>query len=112
MGHSEITFLQGQGKALQVISVFPGEASLSPFGRGFGVGVEVMGVDFANGCPVVVAGYGDVIVVPEEVDDFGGIGAVADDVSEGPQLVHRATGVGVGEDGVEGLEVGVNVGED
>ena len=60
----------------------------------------------------MVSGYGDVIVLPEEIDDFGGVGSVADDVAEGPELVDGATGVGVVEDGVKGLEVGVDVGED
>lgn len=88
------------------------QVGLGPFCGGFGVGIEIPGVDLANGSPVVVAGYGDMVVLPKEVDDFSGVGAVANDVTEGPKFVDWATGMGVGEDGVKGLEVGVDVGED
>lgn len=80
----EVLFHDCQGEAVQVIGVVCGEVRLSPLSRCFGVGVEVPGVDLADGGPVVVAGYGDVIVLSQEVDNLTGVGPVADDVSERP----------------------------
>ena len=112
MYEGEVSPLEGEGKAGQVVGVLLRQVGLGPFCGGAGVGVEVPGVDLADGGPVVISGDGDVIVISQQVDDFGRVGAVADDVAEGPELVDGATGMGVVEDGVKGLEVGVDVGED
>ena len=44
----------------------------------------------------MVAGYGEVVVLSEEVYDLTGIGAIADDVAEAPELVDGAAGLSVG----------------
>ena len=96
MGEGENSRYQGQGQPAEVIHMFLGQLGLGPQGCEAGVRVEFRGVDLSYGCPIVVAGYGDVIVLPEEVDDFTWIGAITDDVAEGPELVDGAAGLGVG----------------
>ena len=60
---------------------------------------------------VVVAGEDDGAARADEGEGFLREGAVADDVAEADDLV-RAAAFGVREDAFEGLEVGVDVGED
>ena len=72
-----------------------GQLGLGPQGCGAGIGVEFRGIDLADGSPIMVAGYGEVVVLSEEVYDFTGVWAIADDVAEAPELVDGAAGVGV-----------------
>ena len=96
VGEGENSRYQGQGQPAEIIHMLLGQLSLGPQGCEAGVRVEFRGVDLSNGSPIVVAGDGDVVVLPEEVDDFTGVWAIADDVAEAPELVDGAAGLGVG----------------
>ena len=96
VGEGENSRYQGQGQPAEIIHMFFGQLALGPKGCGAGIGVEFRGVDLADGSPIVVAGYGEVVVLPEEVYDFTRVWAIADDVAEAPELVDGAVGLSVG----------------
>lgn len=60
----------------------------------------------------MVAGDGEHAGAGEAGDDGAGVGAVADDVAEAPDGIDGCAGVGIAEDGVECVDVAVDVGED
>ena len=112
VGECEDVSHEGQGQAFKVIYVLLRQLVCSPMGGATGVRVEVSGVDLADSGPIVIARNGYVVVLAEEVDHLAGIGAVAYDVTEAPDLVDGGTGIGVGQDGLECLEVSMDIGQD
>ena len=60
----------------------------------------------------MVAGDGHVRIAAHERDAGARVGAVADDVARAPEAVDWALRGGVGKHGLEGGQVGVNVGGD
>lgn len=112
VGKGEDVLHEGEGEALQVIDMVLRQLESSPMGCGARIGIEVLSVYLSNGSPIVVACYGDVVKFSEEIDNFTRVGAVADDVAETPDLVDGAAGIGVGQDSLECLEVGMDIGED
>ena len=94
----------------QPLEVVGGEFVVGPGGGGAGDGVEAERGGEAAADAVVVAADVERGERADDVDDLVGAGAVADHVAEVPDGV---VGAGGGfEDGVEGFEVGVDIGED
>src|SRR5260370_12159300 len=68
-------------------AMFLGELLSGPF-RGYaGRGTEVFQVNFADGCPVVIAGNDDVRSFAQFDNAFVWVGAITDQVAEEPDLV-------------------------
>ena len=75
-----------------------------------GVGVEILGGQFAYGGQVVVAGHRRQRQTPEQLEAGAGVGAVVDQVAQHPVLVDLAAAfVDVGQHRGEGLQVGMDV---
>lgn len=60
----------------------------------------------------MVPGDGYVYLGAHELQGLGGIGPVAYDVAQAPRLIRAALGRQVGQDGLQGFQVAVEVGED
>ena len=73
-------------------------------------GVEVEGVELVQHGPVVVARQGQRLQCPQPFDALVGLWPVADQVAQEPDAVILP--VGVGQHGLEGDEIGVNIGEE
>ena len=84
----------------------------SPPDCGEGGPIEVGGVDDSRGGVVVVAGDGLKVELTQSVQAPGGVGSVADEIAEAPDDVEAAVPFGVGNNGIEGFDVGVDVGDD
>src|SRR5260370_35560099 len=68
-------------------AMFLGELLSGPF-RGYaGRGTEVFQGNFADGCPVVIAGIDDVRSCAQFDNAFVWVGAITDQVAEEPDLV-------------------------
>ena len=87
-------------------SPVPARSVPGPLDRGPRVVVEPVDVERAGRRPIVVAGDAAAPISGEAGDDAVRVRPVADDVAEVPDGVDVA---GVGEDGIEGDEVGVDV---
>ena len=112
VGEGENVSHEGQGEAFQVIDMILRQLKSSPVGCGARIGIEVPSIYLSDGGPIVIARNGYVVMLAEEVDHLAGIGAVADDVTEAPDLIYGAAVTGVGQDSLECFEVGVDIGED
>ena len=88
-----------------------GDHLLSPVGRERRPARELGQRDVAADGEVVVADEAEVAVRARELDARVGLRAVADEVAEAPQLVD-VLGRHVGQHGLEGVAVAVDVGED
>jgi thiamine-monophosphate kinase len=100
------------GKRIEEGAFVRVQACLRPLRGGGGVRVEVFGADSAGGSALVVARYHRRAEVFQARDALGGLGAVADAVAKGPDGVNGAAALGVVEDGLEGDEICVDVGDD
>jgi hypothetical protein len=81
-------------------------------GSGGGIAVEVVGGQEADGGVVVVAGHAAQVEAAQEGHAGSGVGAVAHDVAQAPHLIEGVLSLGVAEDGLQRLQVGMNVGDD
>ena len=99
------------GSSRSQFEVFGGELVAGPEGGGAGDGVEGVGRGEAAGDAVMVAADDEGGEGADAVEDLVGAGAVADHVTEVPELVEAGELRG-GEDGVERFKVAVDVGED
>ena len=80
-----------------------------PLHRPAGVVVERVDLEATDGRGVVIAADADRPELAQPTDDPIGVRAVADDVAEMPDRIHRADGV---KHGIERDEVGVDVGQE
>jgi thiamine-monophosphate kinase len=83
-----------------------------PLGSGGGVRVKVLSADSPRGGPFVVAGDHRRLEALQPRDTLAGLRPIADAVAERPDGIDRPISLGVSKDGLEGDEVGVNVGND
>ena len=81
-------------------------------GSGGGIAVEVVGGQEADGGMVVVAGHAAQVEAAQAGYAGSGVGAVAHDVAQAPHLAEGVPLLGVAEDGLQRLQVGMNVGDD
>ena len=72
--------------------------------------VEFFKPDFADGGQIVVSRNGDVVVLPQQIDTRNRIGAVSDEVSQGPNLIEALRVVGMRDHALERFDIRVNVG--
>jgi thiamine-monophosphate kinase len=100
------------GERVEEGALVRSQAGLGPAGGGGGVRVEVFGADGAGGGALMIAGDHGRTEAFEARDALAGLRAVADGVAERPDGVDGAGALGVSEDGLEGGEVGVDVGDD
>ena len=114
MDQGEVAFAGGGNlrQAGQPAQFVRSEAGGGPQGGGAGGGVEQVGVKLAGSGVVVVAGHGEVRMAPQPGDAGAGVGAVAHQVAQEPDNIPAAVGAGVGQDGVKGFQVGMDVGKD
>ena len=102
----------GVGEGLQPVDVVFAEVAAGPLNDTGGVGLEVVEVDGGVGAVVVVVAHDDLAPkLSDALDAFGGGGVVADDIAEAEEIVDLLC-FGVGEDGVQRLDVGVDVTDD
>jgi len=110
MYDGDIVHIQPLGEIPQVLLVGIRELFLRPKHRLASVGIEGSHLDHAHRGGIVVAL--DALQVGElgdTLDAFVGVGAIAHQVAQAPDGVER---VGRGQDGFEGGQIGVYVGED
>src|SRR3990170_7355375 len=88
------------------------QAGLRPLRGGGGIRVEVLGADGAGGRALVVAGDHHGVESLQTRDALSRLGAVAYAVPQGPDGVDWGALPSIAEDGFEGVEVGVDVGDD
>ena len=80
-----------------------------PLHRSPGIGVEPFDLRPAAGRGVVIAAHTNGADVAQALDDRIRSGSIAHDIAEVPDRIHRT---GVGEDSVQGREIGMDVRED
>ena len=104
----EIADLADEAEVAEPLFIFVGEIGASPVDGFLGEGVEVFLYFLGGSLLVVVAFYDRTIEAADDFDAFVGIGIVADDIAETDKM-GDVVGVGVVEDGDEGLQIGVDV---
>ncbi len=107
----EVADLADHAEVAEPVFVFLGELTPGPFEGGVGEGVEAD--DFGGGASflVVIAFYDRAAEFLETCDALVGVGVVADDVADADELV-SPEGLRIFHDGIEGLEVRMDVSED
>jgi hypothetical protein len=93
------------------VFVFLGELTPGPFEGGVGEGVEADDFGGGAGFLVVIAFDDRAAEFLETCDALVGVGVVADDVADADELV-SPEGLRIFHDGIEGLEVRMDVSED
>lgn len=97
------------GHCLQPTGVFGRQYTARPLGSASRDGIKAFHIiDSAAGF-VVVPAYEDLSFLPHPIDDFVWVRSITDHVAEVPDGIVRGRGR---EDGVERVEIGVNVRED
>lgn len=99
----------GVGEGLEPTDVVFAEVATGPLDDAGGVGLEVVEVDGGVGAVVVVVAHDDLAAeLSDALDALCGGGVVADDIAETEEVVDLLR-FGVGEDGIQRLDVGVDV---
>ena len=102
----------GEGELAEPTGFILADVAAGPLDDAGGVGLEIVEIDGRVGAVVVVVALDDLAAkLADAADALGGGGVVADDVTKADDVIH-ALGLGVGKDGVEGLDVGVDVADD
>ena len=107
----EIAHLADHFEVAEPLLVGFGKLVAGPVDGLFGEWVEADEVVHDRGLLVVVSLDHGAVELAHDVEAFAGVGVVADDVAEA-DVVGDLVLFGVGEDGLEGLEIGVDVSED
>ncbi len=102
----------GVGELMEPTGLFLGDVAAGPLNDAGGIGLEVVEVDSGVGAVVVVVTLDD--LAPELADTpnaraRGGI--VADDITETDKFIN-ALCAGIGDDGIKGFDIGVDVTDD
>jgi hypothetical protein len=112
MDDGEVVAVLDELERADVLLVLLGKRLSGPKGALPGVGVEEVDVQLVDGGEVVIPrGDGGLKLVADLVDALDRIGAVADQVAHGDVLLHALL-LHLLDDGVEGLEVGVDISQD
>ncbi len=81
----------------------------SPISSGLSGVVEIGDVNEADRRMVVVSRNSYEVKFHDPVDASCGVRSIADDISQAPNRIEPATVLGVSDNGLKGLQIGVNV---
>ncbi len=108
---------QGEGRrhmqrwqGFQVLAVVGRQHPSRPVDHHACFGIELLSVKLAQHGPVVIAGQGQRLQRPQPLDALVGLRPIADQIAQKPDAVILP--VGVGQYGLEGDEISVDVGEE
>lgn len=107
----EVADLADHAEVAEPVFVFLGELAPGPFEGGVGEGVEADDFGGGAGFLVVIAFDDRAAEFLETCDALVGVGVVADDVADADELL-SPEGLRIFHDGIEGLEVRMDVSED
>ena len=107
----EVADLADHAEVAEPVFVFLGELTPGPFEGGVGEGVEADDFGGGAGFLVVIAFDDRAAEFLETCDALVGVGVVADDVADADELL-SPEGLRIFHDGIEGLEVRMDVSED